>query len=64
MANADLANAKTTWKDAPSIIVTIISEKKVDYEGEETSISLLSAKLKGYKVRHIVRLSIGSIKNC
>jgi hypothetical protein len=55
MANTNLANAKTTWKDAPSIIVTIISEKKVDYEGEETSISLLSAKLKGYKVRHIVR---------
>ena len=26
---------------------------KVSYEGEETSISALSAKLKGYKVRHI-----------
>lgn len=52
MANTNLANAKTTWKDD---IITIISEKKVDYEGEETSISLLSAKLKGYKVRHIVR---------
>jgi hypothetical protein len=25
----------------------------VSYEGEETSISALSAKLKGYKVRHI-----------
>jgi hypothetical protein len=55
MANKNLANAKTTWKDAPSIIVTIISEKKVDYEGEETSISSLSAKLKGYNVRHIAQ---------
>ena len=58
MANTNLANAKTTWKDDPSIIITIISEKKVDYEGEETSISLLSAKLKGYKVRRIVRCTL------
>lgn len=41
------------WKDNPSISVTIISERKVSYEGEETSISALSAKLKGYKVNHI-----------
>ena len=41
------------WKDDPSISVTIISERKVCYEGEETSISALSAKLKGYKVKHI-----------
>ena len=41
------------WKDDPSVSVTIISERKVCYEGEETSISALSAKLKGYKVNHI-----------
>jgi hypothetical protein len=41
------------WKDDPSVSVTIISERKVCYEGEETSISALSAKLKGYKVKHI-----------
>ena len=32
---------------------TIQSQRKVCYEGEETSISALSAKLKGYKVKHI-----------
>ena len=41
------------WKDNPSISVTIISERKVCYEGEETSLSALSAKLKGYNVKHI-----------
>ena len=41
------------WKDDPSISVTVLSERKVCYEGEETSISALSAKLKGYKVKHI-----------
>lgn len=41
------------WKDDPSKSVTIISERKVIYEGEETSISSLSAKLKGYSVKHI-----------
>jgi len=41
------------WKEDPSVSVTIISERKVCYEGEETSISALSAKLKGYKVKHI-----------
>ena len=41
------------WKDDPSITVTITSERKVLYDGEETSISVLSAKLKGYNVRHI-----------
>jgi len=41
------------WKDDPSIFVTILSERKVCYQGEETSISALSAKLKGYKVKHI-----------
>ena len=39
------------WKDDPSISVTILSERKVCYQGEETSISALSAKLKGYKVK-------------
>ena len=41
------------WKDDPSISVTIISDRKISYEGEETSISALSAQLKGYKSRHI-----------
>ena len=41
------------WKDNPTISVTIISERKVCYEGEETSLSALSAKLKGYNVKHI-----------
>jgi hypothetical protein len=42
-----------TWKDDSSIFVTITSDRKVSYNGEEVSISALSAQLKGYKVRHI-----------
>ena len=41
------------WKDDPSITVTIISDRKINYEGAETSISSLSAQLKGYKSKHI-----------
>ena len=41
------------WKDDPSITVTVISDRKVSYKGEEVSISALSAQLKGYKVKHI-----------
>ena len=41
------------WKDDPSVSVTVISDRKVLYEGEEASISSLSAKLKGYKVKYI-----------
>lgn len=41
------------WKDDPSISVTVTSERKVSYNGDEASISALSAKLKGYKVKHI-----------
>lgn len=41
------------WKDDPSITVTVISDRKVSYNGEEVSISSLSAQLKGYKVKHI-----------
>ena len=41
------------WKDDPSIYVTVISERKVSYKGEEASISALSAQLKGYKSKHI-----------
>ena len=41
------------WKDDPSVSVTVMSERKVSYNGEETSISALSAQLKGYKSRHI-----------
>ena len=42
-----------TWKDDSSISVTIISDRKVSYKGEETSISALSAQLKGYKIKYI-----------
>ena len=41
------------WKEDPSITVTIASNKKVLYNGEEISISALSAQLKGYSVKHI-----------
>ena len=41
------------WKDDPAITVTIDSERRILYKGEETSLSALSAKLKGYKVKHI-----------
>ena len=41
------------WKDDPKITVTIVSERKISYEGEETSLSALSAQLKGYKVKYI-----------
>ena len=41
------------WKDDPSIFVTVISDRKVEYQGEEVSFSALSAKLKGYNVNHI-----------
>ena len=41
------------WKDEPTITVTISSERKVNYGNEEVSISALSAKLKGYNVKHI-----------
>ena len=33
------------WKGDPSVSVTIISERKISYEGEETSISALSANI-------------------
>ena len=41
------------WKDDPTITVTIASERKVIYNGEEVSLSALSAQLKGYNVKHI-----------
>jgi len=41
------------WKDDPSINVTVLSERRVLYNGEEMSLSPLSAQLKGYKVKHI-----------
>ena len=41
------------WKDDPSVSVTVLSDRKVSYNGEETSISALSAQLKCYKSRHI-----------
>jgi len=44
---------KLVWKDDPTVFVTIVSDRKVDYQGEEMSISAISAKLKGYKVKYI-----------
>ncbi len=41
------------WKDDPTIIVTVASERKINYNGEEVSISALSAQLKGYNTKHI-----------
>lgn len=41
------------WKDDPSITVTVASARKIFYDGEEASISALSAQLKGYKSKHI-----------
>lgn len=41
------------WKEDPSISVVIDSERRVLYQGEEYSLSALSAKLKGYNVKHI-----------
>ena len=41
------------WKDDPTVSVSIVSERKIRYKGEETSISALSAQLKGYKSKHI-----------
>lgn len=41
------------WKDDPSITVTVASERKVLFNGEESSISSLSAQLKGSKNKYI-----------
>ena len=41
------------WKEDPSISVVINSERRVLYQDEEYSLSALSAKLKGYNVKHI-----------
>lgn len=42
-----------SWKEGQNIRVVINSERRVMYEGEEVSISALSAKLKGYNAKHI-----------
>ena len=44
---------KLVWKEDPTKSVIVISDRKVSYNGEEVSISSLSAQLKGYKVKHI-----------
>ena len=41
------------WKDNPSISVMVNSERRVIYQGEEVSLSALSAQLKGYNLKHI-----------
>mgnify|MGYP005845993561 FL=1 len=45
------------WKDDPSIKVVIISDRKIKYKDEETSLSALSAQLKGYNSKHIAPCS-------
>lgn len=40
--------AELVFIDDPSIVVTVISERKVRYEGEETSLSAISDAIKGY----------------
>lgn len=42
-----------TWKDDADISVVVTSDRKVSYNGDEISISALSAQLKGYKSKHI-----------
>ena len=42
-----------TWKDDADISVVVTSDRKVSYNGDEISISALSAQLKGYKTKHI-----------
>lgn len=41
------------WKDDTSITVTVATNRKVCYEGEITSISSLSASLKGSSTKYI-----------
>ena len=41
------------WKEDPSISVMVNSERRVIYQGEEVSLSALSAQLKGYNTKHI-----------
>ncbi len=41
------------WKDDHSKSVVVTSERKVSYNGEEVSLSALSAQLKSYRVKHI-----------
>lgn len=36
------------WKDDPSVTVTIISERKVSYDGKEIALSALTRDLKGW----------------
>ena len=44
---------KLIWKDDTDISVTIVSDRLVNYNGAECSLSALSAQLKGYSVKHI-----------
>lgn len=48
---------KLVWKDDSEISVVIVSDRKINYQGEETSLSALSAQLKGYKSKHIAPCS-------
>lgn len=51
------------WKDDPTVTVRILSARKVEYKGEECSLSALSAQLKGYHVKHISPCSYWSIND-
>lgn len=44
---------KLTWRYDDSVFVTVSSEKKVEYKGEEISISLLTARLKEAKWKYV-----------
>lgn len=48
---------KLVWKDDSEISVVIVSDRKINCQGEETSLSALSAQLKGYKSKHIAPCS-------
>ena len=41
------------WKEDPTISVTVVSERKVKYKGEEVSLSPLSARLKGNNRKYV-----------
>lgn len=42
-----------TWKDDPSITIEVAGERVIRYEGEELSISVLTAQLKQSKWKHV-----------
>ena len=51
------------WKEDPTISAVVDSERRVIYQGEEISISALSATLKGYNTKHIAPCKYWSYKD-